>query len=65
MEKEGMSYSEAVKELESIVEEIEGNNLDIDKLGEKLKQAQRLITLCKDKLFKTDEEIKKIIEENG
>ena len=56
-----MKYEEAIKELETIVSQIEKNELDIDQLTERLKEAQKLIKLCKDKLYKTDEEIKKIL----
>ena len=35
--------------------------LDIDSLSEQLKTAQKLIKQCKDKLTKTDEDIRKIL----
>lgn len=57
-----MKYEEAVKRLEEIVSEIEDNKLDMDRIGESLKEARELIKFCKDKLYKTDEEIKKILE---
>ena len=57
------SYNEAVEKLRVIVEEIEGGQLDVDVLSEKVKEATRLIKLCKEKLFKTDEEVKKILAE--
>lgn len=58
-----MKYEEAVSRLEEIVRKMEDNELDIDEMGEQLKQAQQLIKLCKDRLTKTDEEIKKILGE--
>lgn len=61
MEKE-MKYEEAVRQLEDIVSKLENNELDIDELSTELKKAQQLVKLCKDKLTKTDEEIKKILE---
>lgn len=42
---------------------MENNEFDIDQLAEQLKKAQKLISLCKSKLTKTDEEIQKILEE--
>ena len=57
------TYNEAVEKLRIIVEEIEEGELDVDVLSEKVKEATRLIKLCKEKLFKTDEEVKKILEE--
>lgn len=56
-----VKYEEALHELEQIVRQMENNELDIDQMSEKLKRAQALIKLCKDKLTKTDEEIKKIL----
>lgn len=55
------SYEEAVLKLESIVKKMENGKLDIDKMSEELKKAKELITLCKDKLTKTDEEIRTIL----
>ena len=57
-----MKYEEAMKRLEEIVGEIEDNKLDMDRIGESLKEARGLIKFCKDKLYETDEEIKKILE---
>ncbi len=56
-------YEDAMRELERIVTKMENNELDIDTLGEELKRAQELIKLCRNKLTKTDEEIKKILAE--
>lgn len=61
MEK-GIKYEEAVHQLESIVSRLENNEMDIDELSAELKKAQQLIKLCKDRLTKTDAEIKKILE---
>ena len=57
-----MKYEEAIKRLEEIVTEIEEGKLDMDRIGDNLKEARELIKLCKDKLYETDEEIKKILE---
>jgi len=59
--KKGMKYEDAVRELETIVRDMENGEPDIDTLGEQLKRAQELIKLCKDRLEKTDGEIKKIL----
>lgn len=55
------TYSEAMKRLEAIVSQIESNELDIDELGNQLKEAQKLIKFCRDKLYKADTEIKKML----
>ena len=62
MAKQEMKYEEAVGQLEAIVRRMETGELDLDSLAEELKKAQKLIKMCKDKLTKTDEEIKKMLE---
>lgn len=57
-----MKYEEAMKRLEEIVSQIEDNKLDMDRIGDSLKEARELIKFCKDKLYETDEEIKRILE---
>ena len=57
------TYTEAMKRLEAIVARIEGDELDIDELGDNLKEAQKLIKYCRDKLYKADVEIKKMLDE--
>jgi len=57
------SYNEAVEKLKKIVADIESGDMDVDILAKNVKEASRLIKLCKEKLFNTDEEVKKILEE--
>lgn len=63
MAKKTESYQEAVGKLRQIVNEIENGDLDVDLLSEKVCEATRLIKLCKEKLYKVDEEVKKVLEE--
>jgi exodeoxyribonuclease VII small subunit len=56
-----MTYEEAVARLEEIVRKIEGNEYDIDAMSEVVKEAKDLVKFCRDKLYKTDEEIKKLL----
>ena len=55
-------YEASMMQLEDIVKKMENGDLDVDSLCEQLKVAQKLIKQCKDKLTKTDEEIKKILD---
>ena len=59
-----IEYEVAYAELQAIVRKMENDELDIDQMAEQLKRAQELIKLCKDKLTKTDEEIKKILAQD-
>ena len=63
MAKQEMKYEEAFEKLEAIVSRMETGELNLDSLADELKKAQKLIKMCKDKLTKTDEEIKKMLEE--
>lgn len=60
-----MKYENAVAELEQIVGQMESGQLDLDTLTTKLKRAQELIKLCKDRLTKTDEEIQQILKSDN
>lgn len=60
-----IKYEEAVAQLEEIVDKMENDELDIDQLSDQLKRAKELVKLCKDKLTKTDEEIKKLLSEDN
>lgn len=63
MEKKGMKYEEALRQLEEIVRRMENDELDIDQISIQLKQAKAYVRLCKDKLTKADEEIKRLLAE--
>ena len=54
-------YEAAMRQLEDIAAKMENGELDIDSLSEQLKTAQKLIKQYKDKLTKTDEDIRKIL----
>jgi exodeoxyribonuclease VII small subunit len=58
-----LSYNEAFNELQEILSLIESGDLDVDNLAEKVKKAAELIKICKSKLFETELEIEKILEE--
>lgn len=62
MKQSNFTYSQAKQELKEIVAAIESGQLDVDALTEKVKRASELIALCKDKLTKTDEELRKILD---
>ena len=58
-----ISYTEAIRELETIVSEIEQGEITIDILSEKVKRASELIRICKAKLTSTEEDVSKILED--
>ncbi len=58
------SYKEAVKEIESILSKIENGEPDVDELAVLAKRAGSLVRLCREKLQTTEEEIKKVLDED-
>ena len=58
-----LTYSQALKELEAIISEIESEEINVDSLTEKIKRATTLITFCKSRLRNTEEEVKKVFSE--
>lgn len=63
MTKKEFSFTEAVKEIDKILNEIESGELDIDKLAGEVKRASELIRQCQKKLRTTEEEINNIFSE--
>ena len=62
MAKKEISYSDAIIELENILQEFENQEPDIDNLSEKVKRVSVLINLCKKKLKHTEDEVQKILD---
>ncbi len=61
--KKTISYSEAMAEVEEILEKIENEELDVDELAEKVQRVSVLLKICKDKLTKTNEQVEQILKE--
>ena len=57
------TYEDAYEELQGIVKEIESGTISVDVLGEKVKRAGELIRFCKEKLFKTEQEVNDVLKE--
>jgi exodeoxyribonuclease VII small subunit len=62
MTKEKISYSEAITEIESILNKREEGNLDVDDLTKKVSRVTDLLKICRDRLYKTETQIKQILE---
>lgn len=62
MAKKEQTYGEAMQELQDIMHRIENEELDVDVLLAEVKKAANLIKFCKEKLYKTNEEIQKILD---
>ena len=58
-----LTYTEAVSELEEILGLMQSEDCSIDNLSEYTARSKDLSKVCKEKLTKTDEQLKKILEE--
>lgn len=56
-------YSDAIAEIEEILEQMENDEMDVDDLSEKVKRVSFLIRSCREKLLQTEEEVEKILKE--
>lgn len=59
---EEISYAKAIAELEGIVARMQSDDCDIDSLASYTTRALELLKYCKQKLFATDQEVKKCLE---
>lgn len=60
---EEKKYSDALAELERIVAKMQTQDVDIDSLASMTSRALELLKFCKTRLLKTDEEVRKCLEE--
>ena len=56
-----LSFGEAVDEVEEILAALESETVDIDTLGQEVKRAVELIQVCREKLNKTDSEVRELV----
>ncbi len=55
-------YSKSIEKLEEIIQKIENEEIDVDELSEKVKEAVALIKTCKSKIEKAEMEVKKVVD---
>ena len=60
---DSLTYEAAMKRLETLAREMEAGEVPIDQLATKLKEAQKLLTFCKDKLTRAEAEVQKLLAE--
>jgi exodeoxyribonuclease VII small subunit len=56
-----IGYAEAMAELEGILAELEGHDLDIDLLADRVRRASALITLCRDRITRAEDDVAEIV----
>jgi exodeoxyribonuclease VII small subunit len=61
MAKQKISYNQAVEEIELILQKIEGGELGVDELADKVARVTELLKICRDRLHKTEAQIDEIL----
>lgn len=61
--KKKITYSEAITEIEEILQQMEDEELDVDELAGKVKRVSELVRFCRNKLKNTEEEVEKVLKE--
>jgi len=56
-----LSYTDAFKELQIIVSEIESGDIAVDELTKKISRASDLLKVCKAKLSDSEREVEKLL----
>jgi exodeoxyribonuclease VII small subunit len=56
------SFSEAIQELEAILQRVDSDTTDIDSLAGELQRATELLELCRGKIKKAEVEVHQIVQ---
>ena len=65
MSDDGLTYAAAAAELESILNALERDAVDIDGLEAKVARATELIRFCRERLTRTQLEVERIVADLG
>ena len=57
-----LTYSQAIKELEEIVQKLQRPDCEIDQLCQLTERSVQLLAFCKEKLTQTDEQLVKLLD---
>lgn len=62
MNEETLKFSAAIEELEAILQRVDQDETDIDRLATELERATELLELCRSKIRKAELEVDQIVE---
>ena len=57
------SYADAQAELDAILRELDGDEVDVDVLGERVRRAAELLRLCRDRIAAARFEVEQVVGE--
>ena len=58
-----IKYSKAIERLDEIISKIESDDIDVDELSLKLKEAVNLVKICKAKIDKAEMEVRQVVDD--
>lgn len=61
-EEPGVTFNQALEELEGILERIESDDVDLDRLAAELSRAAELLEICRGKIRKAELEVSHIVD---
>jgi exodeoxyribonuclease VII small subunit len=56
-------YGEAMAELETILDELEGDQLDVDLLAERVQRASELLKVCRTRIARAQHDVDRIVSD--
>jgi exodeoxyribonuclease VII small subunit len=60
---EPLGYAEAMAELEDILDELDGDEVDVDVLGSRVRRAAELLRLCRERIAGARFEVEQVVAE--
>jgi len=58
-----LKYSKAIERLDEIISQIESEDIDVDELSLRVKEAVSLVKVCKAKIDKAEMEVKQVVDD--
>ena len=58
-----IGYAEALAELEGILDELDGDEVDVDVLGRRVRRAAELLRLCRDRIASARFDVEQVVAE--
>jgi exodeoxyribonuclease VII small subunit len=56
-------YGAAMVELEAILDELEGDQLDVDRLAERVQRASELLKICRTRIARAQHDVDRIVSD--
>ena len=56
-------YGAAMAELEAILDELEGDQLDVDRLAERVQRASELLKICRTRIARAQQDVDRIVSD--